>query len=127
MIVLKQGGTMAQISLSGWFTLDAATVDARVGQNQYGCYALGGPVTSGNKMLILRVGRSDDNLASRIKAYIGDRQFADCKNFGFQVVTSVKEAFELECALFHTYSPTKNVNHPARPNGTNYRCPNCGA
>ena len=37
--------------------------------------------------------------------------------------TSKRQAFLLECRLWHKHRPCDNDRHPARPRGTRWRCP----
>jgi hypothetical protein len=37
--------------------------------------------------------------------------------------TSARQAYLLECRLFHKHRPCDNAIHPAVPAGTNWRCP----
>jgi len=70
------------------------------------------------------VGRSDSDLASRIKNSINEE--IDYKYFWFQYATSPMRAYYLECEWFHKYLPPDNTNHPAVPPGTSWRCPVSG-
>ena len=63
-------------------------------------------------------GRSDDHLNRRLHDYEG--QF---KHFQYAYAPSAEQAFYMECELWHAYGGTNNPNRPARPAGTNLRCP----
>jgi hypothetical protein len=42
-------------------------------------------------------------------------------------IARLKAAFEKECHLFHDFGETSldNKIHPARPSGSNWKCPRC--
>lgn len=82
-----------------------------------GAYAL-----SGDGQTVHYVGRSDSDLRNRISqsATEGHR----CKYFWFEYASSPMRAYHMECELYHRYIRTiDNQNHPAVPDGTNWRCP----
>ncbi len=67
------------------------------------------------------VGRSDNDLLSRIKSSANEGK--GYKYFWFEYTTSPMQAYYLECEWYHKYNPPDNANHPARPPGTFWRCP----
>lgn len=67
------------------------------------------------------IGRSDTNLASRIKSSAKERQ--GHKFFWFDYTTSPMRAYYLECEWWHRYTPADNTNHPTVPPGTYWKCP----
>lgn len=70
------------------------------------------------------VGRSDTDLASRIKA--SAKQELRYKYFWFEYTVSSMHAYYLECEWWHKYAPPDNDAHPAAPPGTSWRCPVAG-
>jgi len=67
------------------------------------------------------IGRSDTDLASRIKN--SGREGHGYKYFWFEYSASPMRAYYLECEWWHKYHPPDNVNHPALPPGTYWKCP----
>jgi len=67
------------------------------------------------------VGRSDTDLPSRIKQSI--KEGYGYTSFWFEYTNSQKEAYLKECEYYHKYNPKDNINHPAAPVGTNWKCP----
>jgi hypothetical protein len=65
------------------------------------------------------VGRSDTDLASRIKSSLNQGY----NYFWFEYADSPMRAYYLECEWYHKYNPPDNSNHPAVPPGTYWRCP----
>ncbi len=70
------------------------------------------------------VGRSDHDLASRLKQYSIEEY--GYTHFWFEYTSSVKDAYLKECEYYHKYNSPDNKNHPATPEGTNLRCPVSG-
>jgi len=69
------------------------------------------------------VGRSDNDVSSRIKQSAGEVHYS---YFWFEYALSSRDAYRKECEYYHKYSAPDNVNHPAAPFGTNLRCPIIG-
>ena len=69
------------------------------------------------------VGRSDTNLASRIAS--SAKEEVGYTHFWFEHTTSPMQAYYLECDWWHKYKPSNldNINHPAVPPGTYWKCP----
>ena len=71
------------------------------------------------------VGRSDTDLSRRLNEHLDEGY----THFRYSPAGSVKSAYEKECRQYHyrlDNGNIDNVRHPARPRGTNYRCPVCG-
>lgn len=66
------------------------------------------------------VGRSDSDLRARIRK---SGQMDSYTHFWFRYERSPMQAYKAECKLWHKYHPPDNLNHPAVPSGTNWRCP----
>jgi len=113
---------MASPSLSGPFPLTSAGIDAAVTTTSAGVYALGKLDTADNKFTIHYVGRSDDDLNGRLKEHVK----LWYPQFKAAYATSPKNAFEMECELYHDYG-IHGVNkvHPARPQYSGWKCPRC--
>jgi hypothetical protein len=65
------------------------------------------------------VGRSHDDINARLKEPPSD-PYAE---FKFCYAKSPREAFEIECEVFHNMS--SESEHPHRPINSGWRCPRC--
>ena|SRR5437870_3751094 len=110
---------MPSTGLFGPYSLSNTNVDICTGASP-GVYALG--YSKNGLFYVLYVGRSDNNLNSRLKQWVG--AYAE---FQYGHYDTKKQAFENECHLYHAFSPPDNEIHPAVPDGTSYKCPVCGA
>ena len=104
--------------MSGPHSLDPDTIDEVVTKISSGAYIL-----SKDGKIAHYVGRSDDNVAGRLKWWANNTQ--KYSYFWFEYATSPKAAFELECRWWHKYKPEDNQSHPDRPNGSSWQCPVC--
>ncbi len=95
------------------------SVDLYVTQTSPGVYVL-----SRDGKTASYVGRSDTDVGSRIKESSSERD--GYTTFWFEYTVSSKDAFLKECEHYHKYNPPDNINHPAFPFGTNWRCPIIG-
>lgn len=118
----RPAGTSASPSRSrlvGPVELSFDVVDRVLAAAGSGVFALG-RVDGAGTFRVERVGRADHNLRESLKSLIG------CGNqFKFAVTASAKEAFELECELFHRFRPPSTIIHPGRPPGSDWKCPCC--
>lgn len=112
---------MANTGLEGPFSLSNAGVDAAVKYLSPGAYALG-DINSQNQFVVKYVGRSDDNVNSRLKDHVPEPYL----KFKFKYYDSAKDAYYKECALYHDFSPDGNEIHPAAPSESYLSCPVCG-
>lgn len=112
---------MPSSGLEGPYALTDEVINTVVTRTSPGAYATGRYDSQDKTFYISYVGRDDKDVNDRLCRHVG--KYADFK-FGF--CSTPKEAFEKECWLYHTYSPPDNKYHPARPDGTNYRCPIAG-
>ncbi len=80
-------------------------------------------ILSRNGRTVHYVGRSDADLGARIRQ---SAQTDAYLYFWFRYESSPMNAYRTECAWWHEYQPTDNVNHPAVPAGTSWRCPVAG-
>lgn len=112
---------MASLGMDGPYKLVTETIEAKVTRTSPGNYALGKKDGNGT-FLVGYVGRSDSNVKSRLKSWVGK---TTRPLFKFSYATSPKAAFEKECVNYHDFDPPGNNGHPDRPNGTNWRCPHC--
>lgn len=114
-------GIMASLGMSGSYNLDNGTINREVTRTSPGNYALGRKDDKGT-FLVNYVGRADSDVNARLKSWVGR---ANYPLFKFSYATSAKAAFEKECENFHDFDPPGNDVHPARPEGTNWKCPRC--
>ena len=110
---------MTKTGLQGPYRLSFDTIDTAVTRTLPGVYALGYADVQG-RFCISHVGRSDDDVRTRLRDYIGSAAL-----FKYGYYASSQTAFEKECELFHDISPPGNRLHPDRPKGTKWRCPRC--
>lgn len=114
--------TMPVSKLFGPHALNEKTIDQAVRGVGAGAYALGRVDQSGT-FLISYVGRSDSDLNSRIKQHAGKYQ-----SFKYAFYQGhANAAFLAECRLFHDFGAYSldNKVHPARPQGSSWKCPHC--
>ena len=107
--------------LKGPYRLTADGIDGALLDREKGAYALGHEDFQG-RFMITHVGRSDDDLRSTLRGLIGTSA-----SFKFSETLSDRQAFEIQCELFHKFRPPGNHLHPDRPKGTNWVCPRCMA
>ena len=112
---------MATLNMNGPHKLDTKTIEDKVTKTSPGNYALGSKNDKG-VFLVYYVGRSDTDVAARLKSWIGNTKRP---LFKFSYATSPKAAFEKECQNYHDFEPTDNSVHPQRPDNTNWKCPRC--
>lgn len=112
---------MASLNMEGPYTLDYGTIEAKITRISSGNYALG-EKNGGGTFLVGYVGRSDTDVKTRLKSWVGKTKKP---LFKFSYASSDKTAFEKECENYHDFDPPSNDSHPARPAGTNWRCPKC--
>lgn len=109
---------------SDWIELTDKAIDANVTRVSPGNYMLGKIRRDGN-IEIRYVGRSDSDLATRLKQHLEEGY----EFFTFQYATSPKSAFEQECKDYHKYGESlilDNKIHPDSPSGIRRICPICG-
>ena len=106
---------MPSTGLHGPYPLTRAEIDKRVVES-IGVYVLND--NNSGSFYVHRVGRSDVDVNARLKDYVGDYE-----RFKYGHYRTKKPAFEKECHIYHDFDPRDNVNHPDRPDGTNYSCP----
>ena len=106
-------------ALLGPFDLSFDGVQHAVLRHGCGAYALG-HVDPAGTFRVQRVGRDDANLRLCLQGLIGSSN-----RFKFAPAASSREAFGIECELFHRLRPPGNIIHPTRPSGSDWRCPVC--
>jgi hypothetical protein len=104
-------------------TLDIETVENDVKQEQFGNYNLG-VVSKKGEFIIQYVGRSDTCLNSRLKKWIGKRNYT---HFTVNYPHTIKQCFEVECRDYHLLrNQIDNMIHPRKPRTLDiFSCPWC--
>jgi hypothetical protein len=109
--------------MEGPFPLDSQSINNEV-EKAIGVYILG----KNNDVKSFKpryVGRSDNNLNKRLH----DHEKENYTHFMYLYAGSIKDAFEMECRLFHMYGQEiilDNKKHPDRPGQWIYlSCPVC--
>ena len=85
-----------------------------------GVFALGRFNRRGALEPVQYVGRADVDLAADIRRYIGTYE-----GFLFERASSARDAFLMECELFHRFRLIDNHQHPVPPPLSGVRCPIC--
>ena len=67
------------------------------------------------------VGRSDTDVEGRMTNSFREGSY-DLTMTWYETA-SVRQAYLMECRLFHRHAPSDNEKHPAVPAGANWRCP----
>lgn len=110
---------MRSTGLLGPYHLAVDVIAAEVAAPTAGVFALGDTDAHG-RFCVAYVGSAASDLRRQLLASVGTARF-----FKFRAYESGEAAFEKECELFHAFMPIGNVLHPARPAGSNWRCPRC--
>ncbi len=117
---------MASLGMLGPFALTDIDVNKRVPENVMGNYAFLQKKWLTDEYLVRYVGRSDSDLKKEIKQQMKTDRAKGCTHFMFSIAKSKKEAFEKECRNYHDFGECNCLNndiHPAKPAGTEYKCP----
>jgi hypothetical protein len=112
---------MANTGLHGPYQLTTEVIDKILNGTGPGAYVL--TREGANPSFIVNyVGRSDTDLKGRLKQWVGTKY----THFKYGFLSSPKDAFLKECQIFHDFGGVDSLDnevHPARPNGTNWKCP----
>lgn len=108
-----------QPKLMGPYDLTFSSVESVLPRSGGGVFAVG-YVDSSSRFRVQRVGRDARDLRTFLKSLIGSSN-----QFKYKLTTTEREAFEIECQLFHELRPPSNFSHPDRPRGSGWRCPHC--
>ena len=104
--------------IEGPFPLTDTSIDEQVTDTSPGVFTLDDDDTV--RFHVVFVGRSDRDVNNQLHVYVGKY-----KRFKFAYCLSAQTAFEKECELFHDFDPRDNVNHPARPGDSGWKCRRC--
>jgi len=112
---------MPATGLGGPWALTQSQVNAHA-KESIGTYALGYVRSDNDRFVVQYVGRSDENLNSRLHDWLNTKY----KHFKCGHFQTAGGAFDKECRIYHDFSPSGNKVHPARPKGSNRPCPISG-
>lgn len=112
---------MSSLNMEGPFPFTPESIESHVYQNTAGNYALG-RMNENDRFSPKFVGRSDTDVNSSLKLLFHERLHP---LFKFCYADSPRAAFEKECENWHDFDPPENINHPFRPDGTDWKCPRC--
>ena len=117
---MSKEGAVPSTGLRGPYPLTTDGVTKSVTSTLPGAYALG---FSDEKETfhVQYVGRSDDDVKARLLKHVPEPY----RQFKFEYYASAKAAFEKECELYHDFPNDNNKLHPARPEGSYWKCPRC--
>jgi hypothetical protein len=102
--------------MRGPFVLSKSCVNMIVPPRMLGVFGL-----SNEKDSLSMIKRAERNACEEIKNY-----WPDFKYFWFELASSPRDAFAIECQLYHTKLEGKNGNlHPKTPPATGWHCPVC--
>lgn len=101
---------MATLNMIGPYELTRSKINEVVTQTSPGNYALG-YVNSENTFIVQYVGRSDSDVASRLRQHVGEKY----KRFKYSYATSPKAAFEKECINYHDFGESRLLDNSIHP------------
>ena len=107
--------------MSGPYALTSEAVTLAVTKAKIGNYALG-YLRADGVFMVGRTGRSDKCTLGRLLTHAGERDYAQ---FMFSYAATVREAFVIECHLYHDFPCPGNKAHPQRPPDEKWPCPRC--
>ena len=109
-------------SYGDWYVLTNGAINALVEDERMGNYLLGIEDSDG-KVTVKYIGRSDTDLASRLKDHVKEYY----TYFAFRYAPSKTAAYRQECQDYHYYyNNLDNKIHPDAPSNINRICPVCG-
>lgn len=114
--------TTKSLGLQGPVELKAGNIDNKIKGRSPGNYALGR--IEEKAFIVAYVGRSDTDLNSRLKDWVGDYPY-----FKWSYASSEKVAYNKECKNYHDFGENRlldNISHPAKPDGKDWKCEVCG-
>jgi hypothetical protein len=107
--------------LAGPFPLTQAAIGIHHMPGAPGTYCLGSIDLDGT-FTAAYVGRADDDLAACLRHHIGSDRY---NAFVYVLATSPRNAFAMQCELYHALRPRDNHAHPARADDATWTCPGC--
>jgi hypothetical protein len=116
-------GIMVSLGMKGPYDFNSSKIDEVVTQTSPGNYALG-YVNDRDVFIVKYIGRSDSDVNEELHSCLTKKH----KKFKYCYATSPKAAFEKECHNYHDFGGSKSLDneiHPARPAGSDWKCPVC--
>jgi len=110
---------MSLPALDGPHALSASLVERTIRGRLAGVYSLS--AKEGGVINLRRIGRADADIAAALREFIGLYSHFSCA-----AAASPEQAYEMECRLYHAWTPPENTTHPARPPSYDGACPVCG-
>ena len=110
---------MAVPPLDGPHSLSVKSVERTITRKSAGVYVLS--ALEGGSVNPRLVGRADDDVGTSLKEAIGLYS-----HFAFVYASSPKNAYEMECEIYHSMKPPENAKHPVKPADAAWECPVCG-
>jgi len=110
---------MAIPRLKGPHRLASSEIETLIAYWRLGVYALGSIGPDGS-IKVAYVGRAEEGLSEQLKRHIGRYEA-----FAYAFATSIVDAYDMECRLYHHFKPPDNHAHPARPSSSDWPCPVC--
>ncbi len=110
------------LGMLGPIELKDDNIDDKIKGRSPGNYALGR--IEEKAFIVAYVGRSDTDLNSRLKDWVGDYPY-----FKWSYASSEKVAYNKECKNYHDFGKNRlldNISHPAKPDGKDWKCVVCG-
>jgi len=112
---------MPSLRMEGPYNLNITTIDEKVTKTSPGNYAIGRRNENGT-FLFRCIGRASRDLNSKLKSWVSK---TNKPLFKFRYSKSAREAFTMECAIYHDFVKDEKIEHPKRPGSTDWRCPRC--
>jgi hypothetical protein len=106
-------------TLDGPHALSQRLVEQTIRGKFPGVYALS--AKEGGIVNLRRIGRADADLGAALREFIGVYSHFSCV-----AAADPASAYEMECRLYHAWSPPENLVHPESPGEGNGVCPVCG-
>lgn len=110
---------MVMPTLIGPMPLTRGIIGTTFRRKTAGAYVIGSR-SPDQVMLVPYVGRSDDDLGGRLLTHVGNYDA-----FSYILADLPKQAYELQCELYHELKPSKNPQHPHKPADVQCACPVC--
>ncbi len=113
------------------YDFNSESIDKAVTKESPGNYALGFTRKNG-RFVPEYVGRSDSDVKAELKKKLDEKTNEELtkdkySKFKFSYAKSATEAYKKECQNYHDFlDQLDNKIHPAKPKGTDLKCPVCG-
>lgn len=107
-------------TLSNAIALNDTAIDNAITKKSPGVYVLG-PANAQGGVTVKYAGRSDDDLAGRLK---GHELKSKHTHFVACYAANADAAYRMECEMFHEWPQALSGQiHPARPKNSSVQCP----